>query len=87
MVCSSCFMSLMFRLIVNSLSIVCLNLDQSVFLYVICVRVRFLRFCPSVVVVTGLWSESSAVIVVGLLIVMFFVIIRSIVVGLIPFPG
>jgi hypothetical protein len=81
MVCSSCFMSLMFRLIVNSLSIVCLNLDQSVFLYVICVRVRFSRFCPSVVVVTGLWSESSAVIV------MFFVIIRSIVVGLIPFPG
>jgi hypothetical protein len=87
MVCSSCFLSVIVLFIFSWSSTVSLNLVQSVFLYVIFVRVRFSRYCPSVVIITGLWSELSAVSVVGLLIVTFLVINRSIVVGLIPFSG
>jgi hypothetical protein len=87
MVCSSSFQSKMFRFIVSRLSIVCLNLVQSVVLYVIFVRVRFSLYCPSVFITTGLWSELSAVGVVGLLIVTFLVINRSIVVGSFRFRG
>jgi hypothetical protein len=76
-VCSNCFLSVMFLFIFSCSSIVCLNLVQSVFLYVSFVRVRFSRYCPSVVIITGLWLELRAVNVVGLLIVTFLVINRS----------